>query len=165
MLVSDVAGCPISFEGVSFQFWDNNNSVHVKIWQFTHSVGERHTWVGERHEGWKVRNGHVSSLCVVLSLRLFPSQLWNIFCLVDRVSSNVTHTIQWIRIGGMDRGFSILIPLIDCLHYIIISSCPRRWPNQKNVEQESKGTRCVPCCYLESGGRQENRKKMIKKSS
>lgn len=46
MLVSDVAGCPISFEGVSFQFWDNNNSVHVKIWQFTHSG--RATYVG----GW-----------------------------------------------------------------------------------------------------------------
>lgn len=71
MLVSDVAGCPISFEGVSFQFWDSNNSEHVKIWQFTHSVGERHTWV----DGWARGLESEEWTRFVVVCRPFPSSI------------------------------------------------------------------------------------------
>lgn len=80
-------------------------------------------WV-DGHEGGRVRNGHVSSLCVVLSLRLFPSQLlWNIFWLVDRVSSNVTYTIHnGFGLGGWTEVSLFSSP--SSMAYIILSNHP-----------------------------------------
>lgn len=105
--------------------------------------------------------------CVSSFPFVYSHHNYGIFFALWTESVLMSHTqFNGFGLGGWTEVSLFSSPsLIDCLHYIIISSYPRRWPNQKNVEQESKGTRCVPCCYLESGGRQENRKKMIKKSA